>query len=69
MHILAEADQESIACCQTGRNMKIITQILQKMKQNVSQRFSILLDIVNDKKVYQNLPHESPKIQDGRENW
>ena len=38
------------------------------MKQNVSQRFSILLDIVNDKKVYQNLPHESPKIQDGREN-
>ena len=35
-----------------------------KLKQKVSQRFSILPDIVNDqKKVYQNLTHKSHKIK------
>ena len=39
--------------------MKITTQTQKKLKQKVSQRFSILLDIMNDqKKVDQNLTHK-----------
>ena len=39
------------------------------LNQKVSQEFSILLDIVNDpKKLYRNLTHKSPEIQDGR-HW
>ena len=49
--------------------MKITTRTQKQVKQKVSQRFSILLDIVNDlEKVYQILTHKSPEIQDGR-HW
>ena len=48
--------------------MKITTEPRIKLKQKVSQRFSDQLDRMNNNKIYQNLTHKRPEIQDGR-HW